>query len=73
MRPLLPLLFITGFADHLALEGIAESRIIRKPFHRDELAQKIGAALAELGPGPTLPSEQWEVRPVAAGRRKARA
>ena len=73
MRPLLPLLFITGFADHLALEGIAESRIIRKPFNGDELAQKIGAALADSGRRPALSGEQWEVRPVAAGRRTARA
>jgi CheY-like chemotaxis protein len=44
-RPLLPTLFITGFADHAALAGISEGRIIGKPFHQEELAVKVQAAI----------------------------
>jgi CheY-like chemotaxis protein len=47
IRPSLLTLFITGFADRTALAGVRESHIIGKPFHHDELARKIAAALAE--------------------------
>ena len=47
MRPSLTTLFITGFADRTALAGVSENRIIGKPFHHQDLAQKIRAALAE--------------------------
>jgi CheY-like chemotaxis protein len=50
-RPLLPTLFITGFADHSALACIGEGRIIGKPFHQEELAHKVRAALDEVGAG----------------------
>ena len=46
-RPSLRTVFITGFADRSALAGVGENRIIGKPFHHQELAQKIRAALAE--------------------------
>ena len=46
-RPALPVLFVTGFADRTALDGIGESQIIRKPFVELELAGKIRMALAE--------------------------
>jgi len=47
VRPSLTTLFVTGFADRTALAGVGESRIIGKPFHHQELAQKIRAALAK--------------------------
>jgi len=46
-RPSLPVLFVTGFADHTALAGISEAQIISKPFMDDELADKVRLALAE--------------------------
>ncbi|MBO0718778.1 MAG: response regulator, partial [Rhizobiales bacterium] len=48
MRPSLMTLFITGFADRTALAGVGEHHIIGKPFRREDLAQKIRAALAEI-------------------------
>jgi CheY-like chemotaxis protein len=48
-KPALPTLFITGYADHRALRGVSETHIIGKPFTFDELAHKVGAALAETG------------------------
>ena len=50
-RPLLPVLFITGFADLTALAGVSESHIIGKPFHQHELAVKVRVALAEAEAG----------------------
>jgi CheY-like chemotaxis protein len=44
-RPGLPIVFVTGFADRSALAGVAEAHIIGKPFVRDELAEKVHAAL----------------------------
>jgi signal transduction histidine kinase/CheY-like chemotaxis protein len=55
-KPALPTLFITGYADHRALQGISESHIIGKPFHPDELAHKVRAALAETGAGSPAPA-----------------
>jgi CheY-like chemotaxis protein len=48
IRPALPILFITGFADRTAMAGVSESQIIGKPFHAEELADKIRAALASM-------------------------
>jgi CheY-like chemotaxis protein len=45
-RPRLPVLFVTGFADHSALAGISETQIVSKPFVDDELARKVRLALA---------------------------
>jgi signal transduction histidine kinase len=50
-HPLLPTLFITGFADRTALAGVSESHIIGKPFHQHELAMKVRVALAEAEAG----------------------
>jgi CheY-like chemotaxis protein len=43
-RPQLPVVFATGYADIDALEA-AEDRIVRKPFHAEELADKLAYAL----------------------------
>jgi PAS domain S-box-containing protein len=45
LRPGLPVLFITGFADLKALRDVGEDRIIQKPFRDDELARKVEAVL----------------------------
>jgi signal transduction histidine kinase/CheY-like chemotaxis protein len=45
-RPGLPVLFVTGFADHAAFKGISDTQIIRKPISSDELTAKLRAALA---------------------------
>ncbi|MGA8402748.1 MAG: response regulator [Stellaceae bacterium] len=50
-KPLLPTLFITGFADLTALAGVSESHVIGKPFHQHELAVKVRVALAEAEAG----------------------
>jgi signal transduction histidine kinase len=49
LRPFLPAVFITGYADHSALGEVSESHVIGKPFQPDELADKVRAALAEAG------------------------
>src|SRR4029078_5892333 len=46
-RPGLPVLFVTGFSDRGALEGVSEAYIVGKPFIDDELATKVRNALAE--------------------------
>jgi signal transduction histidine kinase len=45
-RPTLPILFVTGFADRTALEGVNEARIIGKPFIDSELVDKVRLTLA---------------------------
>jgi signal transduction histidine kinase/ActR/RegA family two-component response regulator len=47
LRPGLPVLFITGYADLKALRDVGEDRIIQKPFRDDELSRKVQAALGE--------------------------
>jgi signal transduction histidine kinase len=49
-RPLLPVLYVTGYVDRAALAGVSEAQIIRKPFQQSELAEKIRDALTQ---GPT--------------------
>jgi CheY-like chemotaxis protein len=46
VRPTLPVLFVTGYADRAALVGINDTQIVGKPFANDELAAKIKLALA---------------------------
>jgi hypothetical protein len=41
------LLFVSGYADRAALQGVAESHIISKPFVDDELGAKVRAALGD--------------------------
>ncbi len=45
-RSNLPVLFITGFAERVGIEGIAEAHLLRKPFAQDELATRVRLALA---------------------------
>ena len=47
LRPLLPIVFITGYADASALAGIGEERIIRKPFANGDISNKLRAALVK--------------------------
>ena len=44
-RPVIPILFVTGFADRAALAGVSEAHIIGKPFIGSELAEKVALAL----------------------------
>ena len=39
-RPGLPILFVTGYADTSALQGVGEDRIVQKPFRDDDLIRK---------------------------------
>jgi signal transduction histidine kinase/CheY-like chemotaxis protein len=50
-RPALPILFVTGYADRAALEGVSEAQIIGKPFVDNELHEKVRTALARRAPG----------------------
>jgi signal transduction histidine kinase/CheY-like chemotaxis protein len=45
-RPLLPVLFVTGFAEQDAFKGISERDIVRKPINVHELSTKLRASLA---------------------------
>jgi len=45
LRPNLPIVFITGYADASALAGIGEDRIIRKPFANGDISKKLRSAL----------------------------
>jgi PAS domain S-box-containing protein len=47
IRPGLPVLFITGYADLKALRDVGEERIIQKPFRDEELSRKVEAALGQ--------------------------
>jgi CheY-like chemotaxis protein len=50
-RPELPVLFVTGFANRAALEGVSETRIIGKPFSDADLSDRVRLALAgEMSP-----------------------
>jgi signal transduction histidine kinase/CheY-like chemotaxis protein len=48
--PMLPILFVTGYADKVAFSDVSESRIIKKPFFGDELMTKVNAALVKAPP-----------------------
>jgi PAS domain S-box-containing protein len=58
LRPDLPVLFVTGYADFAALKAVGEDRVVQKPFQHDELAQKVagilGGADAAMGEGGTV-------------------
>jgi signal transduction histidine kinase/ActR/RegA family two-component response regulator len=47
-----PLLFVTGYADTASLTGIPEEQIVRKPFNDDQLAERVGRAIASLRQAP---------------------
>jgi signal transduction histidine kinase/CheY-like chemotaxis protein len=53
-RPALPILFVTGYADRAALEGVSEAQIIGKPFIGTELHDKVRTALARRAPGEVM-------------------
>jgi signal transduction histidine kinase/ActR/RegA family two-component response regulator len=46
--PILPILFVTGYANKTALGDVGEERIIKKPFIDDELTTKINTALNKV-------------------------
>jgi signal transduction histidine kinase len=48
--PSLPILFVTGYADRAALEGVSENEIVGKPFMDDELIDKVRTTLAGTAP-----------------------
>ncbi len=50
LRPELPVLFITGFADLAALKEAGEDRIVQKPYRENELAAKVEALLGTAAP-----------------------
>jgi len=45
-RPMLPILFVSGFAERAALNGVHDGDIIRKPFVTGELQDKVRLALS---------------------------
>ena len=50
-RPALPILFVTGYADRAALQGVSEAQITGKPFVDTELHEKVRTALGRRAPG----------------------
>jgi CheY-like chemotaxis protein len=44
-RPGLPTLFVTGFADRAALNGVNDAQVVGKPFINSELAEKVRTTL----------------------------
>jgi nitrogen-specific signal transduction histidine kinase/CheY-like chemotaxis protein len=60
IRPRLPILFITGFADRSALMGFPDAHVIGKPFTREELGDSLRAALD--GEAPAAVSAPQAVR-----------
>ena len=52
-HPMLPVVFVTGYADNSALHEIGDARIVKKPFVGDELVTKVQAALAKSGHRPS--------------------
>jgi FixJ family two-component response regulator len=47
-----PVLFVTGYADTASLTGIPEEQIVRKPFNEDQLAERVGRAIASIREAP---------------------
>jgi CheY-like chemotaxis protein len=41
LRPTVPVVFCSGYADTLALDGVAHSIVLRKPVGADELGRKV--------------------------------
>jgi DNA-binding LytR/AlgR family response regulator len=50
-RPALPVLFVTGYAERVALEGVGDAEVVGKPFLNGELAEKVRSALARRAGG----------------------
>lgn len=55
IRPDLPIVFITGYADLSALRDVGEERIVQKPFRDDELSRKVQSALGAAPEGKVVP------------------
>jgi signal transduction histidine kinase len=51
LRPDLPILFLTGYADAAALTDVVDRQIISKPFREEELHAKLEATLATAKAG----------------------
>ncbi|TCP37438.1 PAS domain S-box protein [Sphingomonas sp. BK235] len=49
-RPTLPVLFVTGYADADELAALPEAQVIRKPFTRAQLVERLAALLAAATP-----------------------
>ena len=47
MRPNLPCMYVTGYADLAALREVGGQSVVQKPFVGDELARKVQAVLGE--------------------------
>ncbi|QHJ00327.1 response regulator [Xylophilus rhododendri] len=43
--PALPIVFVSGYSDTLALDGVAGAVVLRKPFRVEELQQRVAQAL----------------------------
>jgi len=48
LRPHLPTLFATGYADLKALQEVHHAWLIRKPFQEEELARRLEEALGQF-------------------------
>ena len=46
-RPGLPVVFVTGYADLAAIADVPEERIVRKPYRREALVERVRQMLAE--------------------------
>jgi CheY-like chemotaxis protein len=44
-RPALPVILVTGYANHERLKDFGEARILQKPYTEDELIEKITEGL----------------------------
>jgi PAS domain S-box-containing protein len=47
IRPDLPVLFVTGYADFAALKAVGDDCVVQKPFQDDDLARKVAHTLGE--------------------------
>jgi CheY-like chemotaxis protein len=54
LRPTLPVVFITGFADATALIDVGEERIVTKPYTEAQLRRKLERALGEAALRPLV-------------------
>ena len=45
LRPDLPVLMVTGYADERALAAVSSDRLVLKPFRTEDLARKVRVAL----------------------------
>ncbi len=55
LKPGLPCMFVTGYADLAALRDVGGQAVVQKPFVGDELQRKLAAMLAERSPDNVIP------------------